>query len=331
MKKVRLIDIAKEVGVSTVTVHNALTGNKGISDDLREQIRGVAQRMGYNYPTALQKKELESVRKIGMLISERYLAEYTTYYWKIYQEIAMSAIELKCMVPAEILKHEQEDTGILPQMLTGDTVDGLIILGEVSRSYIERLKREIKIPLVFLDFYDRELADDAVIADNFYGMYRMTQYLLNRGFHQLAYVGSIHATSSIMDRFCGFYRALLERGEPLWRQWIIEDRDSIGNICIELPEKMPEAFVCNCDLTAGKLMQMLQERKIQVPRDVSVVGFDNYVYPGYMDWKITSYQVDTKKMVQLALEKVFRQIKDPDTRHSLEVVSGYIVEKESVR
>lgn len=329
MKKIRLVDIGKELGVSAVTVHNALTGNKGVSEELREKIYRTAQKMGYYPPQS--KKEGESVKKICMLISERYLAEYTTYYWKMYQEIAMAATECQCMVPAEILKHEQERNNILPQMLVEGMADGIIVLGEVSRTYMEELKRELEVPLVYLDFYDRELASDAVIADNFYGMYRMTQYVLDKGLRKLVYVGSIHATSSIMDRYCGFCRAMLEYGLPVSERWVMEDRDSIGNIQIQLPEELPDAFVCNCDLTAGTLVQLLLEKGIRVPEDVSVVGFDNYSYPGIRTVQITTYEVDTRKMAQLALAKIVRQINDGDGKHSLEVVSGNIVEKESVR
>jgi len=330
MKKVRLVDIAEELGVSAVTVHNALSGNKGVGEELRERITRTAQRMGYYVP-AQQKTESQPIRKICMLISERFLAEYTTYYWKVYQEIAMAAVEYGCMVPAEILKHEQEDNNILPQMLIKGMIDGMIVLGEVNASYLRELKKEIKVPLVYMDFYDRDLADDAVIADNFYGMYRMTQYLLDKGFRKLAFVGSIHATSSIMDRYCGFYRAMLAYGESPEKQWVLEDRDSIGNIHIDLPEKLPEAFVCNCDLTAGTVIRLLEEKGVKVPEDVSVVGFDNYSEPGFQNQKITTYEVDTRKMSRLALMKVLRKIEDPQERHSLEVVTGSVIEKESVR
>ena len=55
----------------------------------------------------------------------------------------------------------------------------------------------------------RKLAEDAVISDNFYGMYLLTELLFERGYRKLAYVGSIHRTSSIMDRYCGFHKAML--------------------------------------------------------------------------------------------------------------------------
>ena len=175
------------------------------------------------------------------------------------------------------------------------------------------------------------IAKDAVIADNFHGMYLMTEYLYEHGLTKLAFVGSIHFSSSIMDRYCGFSKAVLEHRDVTPAEWILEDRDERGQIEIHLPEQMPEAFVCNCDLTAGLLMLELEKRGISVPEDVSVVGFDNYLYPGFPDLKITSYEINTKAMVKVALEKALKQIRGAASGKNMEIVSGQIVPKESVK
>ena len=71
MGKVRLADIAEKVGVSTVTVHNALSGQKGVSGDLRERILKVAAEMGYEGVNKDKKSgESGSIQKIGVLIAE---------------------------------------------------------------------------------------------------------------------------------------------------------------------------------------------------------------------------------------------------------------------
>ena len=332
MAKVRLADIAERVGVSTVTVHNALSGQKGVSDELRRQIIALADEMGYRQNTAAAKRERgRSLKNIGIIISEKYLAEYTTFYWKMYQEMALIATDKGCMTAVEILKHETEEKLILPKVVSEDTVEGLVIMGKISKEYIHFLKRGTGKPVIFLDFYDKELSADSVIADNFYGMYLMTEYLFEQGLRKMAYVGSIQATSSIMDRYCGFQKALWEHGEELPREWLIADRDEMGDIMFELPENLPEAFVCNCDLVAGKLILMLEERGIRVPEDISVVGFDNYLYPGFPDKHITSYEVNTKVMVRVALEKVLKRLRNPESGRGLDIVSGHIVEKESVK
>ena len=119
--------------------------------------------------------------------------------------------------------------------------------------------------------------------------------------------------------------------QVLPEEWLIEDRDEKGTTNITLPQHMPEAFVCNCDLTAGILILELEKQGYRVPKDISVVGFDNYLYPGFPDKKITSYEVNTLVMVKVALEKALKQIKNPVSGRGLSIVSGKIMEKESVR
>lgn len=334
MGKVRLVDIANEVGVSTVTVHNALTGQKGVSEILREQIQRTAEELGYENHKKVKEAEEQSgdFQKIGVLIAERYLGNHTTYYWKLYQELALAATEKQCYTTIETLKNgEGEQLLKLPQMVVQNKVEGLIIIGEINKEYIRKLREAVSMPVVFLDFYDRELARDAVIADNFYGMYQMTEVLFERGLEEIGFIGSIYATSSIMDRYCGFMKAMTEHRKNIHPEWLIEDRDRNGIVEFELPKRLPKAFVCNCDLVAGMLINKLNARGLRVPEDISVVGFDNFLYPGYADMKITTYEVNTKAMVRVAIKKLMKQFKNPNSGRGLEIVSGHVVLKNSVQ
>lgn len=334
MGKVRLMDIAEKVGVSTVTVHNALSGQKGVSEKLREEILAAAEELGYENHKKQKPKEEQTgdFQKIGVLIAEKYLGNHTTYYWKIYQELALAATEKQCYTTIETLKnHEEQGAYKLPQMVLQNKVEGLIIIGEIDKRYIRKLKEATSIPIVFLDFYDSELAQDAVIVDSFYGMYLMTKVLFDRGFEEIGFIGSIYATSSIMDRYCGYMKAMTEHRKNIHPEWIIEDRDENGIVEFELPKRLPKAFVCNCDLVAGMLVSKLNARGLKVPDDVSVVGFDNFLYPGYADMKITTYEVNTKAMVRVAIKKLMKQFRNPGSGRGLEIVSGHVVMKNSVR
>lgn len=338
MRKVRLSDIAEKVGVSTVTVHNALTGNKGVSESLRMQIVQVAGEMGYEAPVSSdrEREETQQARfyKIGVLIAENYLAEYATYYWKMYQDLSLVATEKRCYTTIEVLKKTAEKQTLeMPVILKEHSVDGLIIIGYIDRNYIRAVKGYTDIPVVFLDFYDSEIAGDSVIADNFYGMYRMTELLFDQGMEEIGFIGSIYATSSIMDRYCGFMKAMLEHRKKVPQEWIIEDRDELGQVDFELPNRLPQAFVCNCDLVAGVLVNKLEERGLKVPRDISVIGFDNFLAPGlgFTDLKITSYEVNTRAMAKVAVDKLLKQLRNPKKGRTLEIVSGQVRWKNSVR
>lgn len=333
MAKVRLADIAERTGVSTVTVHNALAGNKGVSYELREEIQAVAREMGYQaLPAKKAEKETGEFRTIGVLIAENYLAQYTTFYWKMYQELAVVATDKHCFTAVEVLKKEDEKRTLrMPSCIEEKQVDGLIVLGEIDKNYIRKLKLMSQVPVVFLDFYDKELAEDAVVTDNFYGMFLMTEFLFEQGIDELGFVGSVFATSSIMDRYCGFMKSMMLHGKNIHPEWVIEDRDEVGQMGFELPKKLPKGFVCNCDLAAVMVMEQLQQRGIRVPEDISVIGFDNYLYPGLADRKITTYEVNTRAMTKVALEKVLKQIRNPKSGRGMDVVSGHMVIKRSVK
>lgn len=334
MGKVRLADIAAKVGVSSVTVHNALAGQKGVSEKMRREILKTAEEMGYRQDSGARKKGQADggFRTIGVLISERYLARFSTYYWKMYQELSLAATEKQCYTAIEVLKKEAERTTMeLPGIVTNDSIDALIIIGEIDKGYVRHLKKKMEKPLVFLDFYDKEIADDAVIADNFQGMYQMTELLFDQGFREIGFIGSIYATSSIMDRYCGFMKSVLEHRAEVPKEWVIDDRDELGQMGFELPKRLPQAFACNCDLVAGMLITKLKERGCRVPEDISVVGFDNYLEPGYADMRITTYEVNSRNMVKVALDKILKQLRNPERGRSLEIISGRIVWKNSVK
>ena len=333
MQKVRLADIAQRLGVSTVTVHNALSGRKGVSDQMRAKILKTAKEMGYeSAPASKKKKETEKVWNIGVLIAENYLAQHATYYWKMYQEFALAAVEKQCYTTIEALKKDAEvNTLEIPDAFRGKNVDALAVIGEIDTRYLQKLRQEMQMPLVFLDFYNVEIANDAVVADNFHAMYQMTELLFAQGLEDLAFVGSIDATSSIMDRFCGFMKAMITHHKTIADEWMIRDRDEMGNIRFELPEYMPQAFVCNCDLIAGMLIAKLEAAGYRVPEDISVVGFDNFTYPGYTKTKITTYEVDMKAMTKKALDKILKQLRSPGRSRSMDVISGHIRWKNSVK
>ena len=191
-------------------------------------------------------------------------------------------------------------------------------------------------PLVFLDFYEKSPEVDCFISDSFYGTYLLTEYLLERGHRDVAFVGTIHATESITDRYLGFQKAMMERGLEVPMDHVIPDRDrEVGTndnyYKLALPKKMPTAFVCNCDVTAGILIRNLKEQGLRVPEDVSVTGFDNYPGEKELGAAVTTYAVDLQAMAGAAVRSLIRQMKGENVKKGIHVIEGALVEKGSVK
>jgi len=333
-KTVKLADIAKRLEVSVVTVSNALSGQKGVSEAVRQQIVEIAEEMGY------QGKNMSVQRKkrkvcVGVVVAERFLNRGTSFYWALYQELTKIAQRAKCFVMFEVLTNEDEENEVMSLFLREEQVDGLIILGQLNNHYLEYLKKHIRFPMVCLDFYAEDIHMDAIISNNFYGMYQMTNYLIDEGHRKIYYVGTVLANSSITDRCFGYQKALLEHGIKWEPSWIIPDRDiQDGVINVKLPEELPTAFVCNCDLVACDVVRALQDKGYEVPNDISVVGFDNFFYEGYCDVEITTHEVDMKKMAQMAIERILYRLEHPlekGSKASLQIAMGRMIIKKSVR
>lgn len=329
-KEVRLADIAKQFGVSVVTVSNALAGQKGVSEELRTKIKQVAAEMGYQVRgTAVSSKKILNV---GVIIGEKYLGPYPSYYWKVYQELSLIAGLHNCVILFEVLRHEREAALELPLFAMEQQIQGLIVIGEIGRPYLEFLHEQPDFPMVLVDFMMQGMGCPSVMADNYYGMYKMVNYLIEQGHKEIAYVGTLLASNSITDRYFGYRKALMERGLEMNPDWVLQDRTMEGQIGnIQLPDRMPTAFACNCDLTASVLVNLLESRGYRIPEDISIVGFDNYLYEGLCDTSITSYEVDIKEMVRCAIKIVVSLAECGKAPADMRMVSGCVVEKESVR
>ncbi len=336
-KTVKMADIAKVMGVSTVTVSKALSDQKGVSEELRAKIKYKAEEMGYKPASARWREPAGSGASytFGVIVSDRFLAKYESFYWNLYQEVATAAVQRGCFTMLEVLSVQDEESLVMPRLLQGRKTEGLIIIGNLHKEYLHRLIEQVDIPFVLLDFSDPNGSYDAVISNGYFGMYRMTNYLFDMGHRRIAFVGNIFFTDSITDRFFGYVKALSEHGVEVRHEWIMQDRNpetgrSDGSFAWKLPKEMPTAFVCNNDVAAAMLVDHLEREGYQVPRDISVVGYDNYQPPGLCDVRITTYEVDMREMARQTVQNMIRKLSGEPYRRGVIIVDGKMIYKDSV-
>ena len=329
MAEVKMKDIAAAVGVSVVTVSNALSGRKGVSEDVRQLVEKTARDMGYN-----QKKPEKPSQSgvIGVIASEKYITVGNSFYWAMYQNVVYEASKLQSVTMLEIVTFEAEKKEELPKLMRERAISGLIIIGWMSKSYVEKIVGAAGVPIVLLDFQMKGIRCDAVMSSNYVGMYKMTRYLLDRGHKEIAFVGSIRANENIMDRYYGYKKAMMEAGAREWEDWVLEDRDLVEGLSrVEIPKHMPTAFVCNSDWAAGLLYNELTGRGFRVPEDVSIVGYDNYLYGNPFAEKLTTYNVDMKQMARQAVKLLKGKMKGDDKYWGTRYIDSVVIERQSVK
>ena len=320
-------DIGREAGVSAVTVSKALAGKPGMSEDVRARIVRIAQELGYSYPEQ-DAQRLKSNLDIGILIPEAYFAA-NSFYSVLYKKLVTCLSDRGHFGILELLTEADEAALRPPQLMTARHVDGLILLGEPSKEYY-RMMGGLNRPIVFLDFYDEHGSADAVVGDSVYGGYRLTSHLIKNGHRDIGFVGNVRATSSIMDRYLGYCRAMFLHDLPIREEWTIRDRDGRNNLIdLVLPDELPTAFVCNCDLVASRLIAALRARGLDVPGDVSVTGYDDFTDAAPTDIELTTFRVDTDAMIELAVKAMAERCSGSHKPFGRTVVAGQPVYRRS--
>lgn len=332
---VKMLDIAVKLGVSVVTVSNALAGRDGVSAELRQKICETADEMGYkpsNTKTSRKRPAMPAAGStVGIITSERFVGPKGTFYWELTALISnkLSAMNISTMY--ECISGESEKNGILPNMVTENKVDAVIVIGQIHRSYSSAIS-QISLPLIFVDFYDNRFKVDSVNSDSYHGGYVLTDYLVEMGHTKIGFIGTINATSSINDRFLGYMKCLIESHLDYRPEWTISDRNERGILHdkLDFPEEMPTAFVCNCDETAFRVINALKSKGVRVPEDISVVGYDNYVVSNICIPTITTIEVNLDKMASASVGLIMRKLENPGYSGGRRIISGDLIIKESV-
>ena len=107
-KSVKLADIAAILNVSTVTVSKALSDQKGVSEEMREKIKSLAQEMGYKSPSSAKLAKARKSYNVGVIISDRYFDWHDSFYWQMYQEVATKAVSKECFTMLEMISPQSE-------------------------------------------------------------------------------------------------------------------------------------------------------------------------------------------------------------------------------
>ncbi len=325
--RIRMSDIAEKMGVSVVTVSNALSGKKGVSRDLRDRIIEEALSMGYPY-ISHEPKNIRNTSNIGILVSEKFIQEHSIYQ-KIYQSVLLSASARSFSTSMETVPVNMDNSLYLPRLVQNHTVDGIILLGETDPQIVDKI-RSLNIPYVFLDSYNLGDNSDAVLSENMNGSFQLTSLLIQEGHQDIRFLGSINDSSNTLDRYTGYLRALTNNNFHQADISPIPDRDNQGKfIPLQLPSKMPDAFVCSCDEIAYHLIILLIEKGYRIPQDVSVVGFNDSIFAALCQPPLTTFRADVDMMGKTAINLLIDKIEEKPIYHGKIILKSEMILRSS--
>jgi LacI family transcriptional regulator len=330
-KRSTLQDIANLAGVTKVTVSKALRNQEGVSESVKSRILEIANSLSYNYALSSRIYRSNCTNNIAVLVPEVFMDKEEIFYTSIFKYLCGEAIKRNHFVILNVVTKKDEDHLTRPAVCNENKVDAVIILGQLHENYVESIK-SYGFPVILLDFHYPNIGLDCIVTDNIEGMYNATRYLIDRGHSDIGFVGNVKLTSSIRDRYLGYYKALIEEGITINNNNIVIEKDDFNiDTDIQLPKEMPTAFVCNSDYAAIRLMEKLAESHYSVPNDVSIIGFDDTLYSITSHPQLTTVSVNRRSLAENAVTMILDQILNAKLIPRKLIVTTTIIERDSVR
>ncbi|HYP02349.1 MAG TPA: LacI family DNA-binding transcriptional regulator, partial [Pyrinomonadaceae bacterium] len=275
----RIKDVAREAGVSTATVSHVINKTRYVSDETRARVLAAIERCGY-YPNA-HARSLASGRSntLGLIISDI----SNPFFPELVKSIERAAFERGYDLILSNTNYEPERTSRYVQRLIERKVAGVALMtSELDGALLGELARR-RVCVVFLDLGSAGQCMNNVVVDYDTGIEEAIAHLVSLGHREIAFVGGPPHLRSAEKRLDAF-RASLARHLPRVEPQVYDGdfkleggRRAAGELLARGGER-PTAVVVANDMMALGVMQELRERGVEVPGDVSVVGFDDIAF-----------------------------------------------------
>ena len=303
---VRLKDIARDLGVSVVTVSKVLRGNADIGEETR---RRVLKRMKeLNYQPNMMARGLASGRTytVGLVVPDLvhpFFAEFAKSLSGVLRDSNHALILTSSEEDPEVERHEI-------RTLLRRGVDVLLIAScQPSLRNFYELGDE-RTPYLLFDRNFPHLAAHFIGSDDVQVGEMATRHLAEIGRTRIAHIGGKN-TSPSFDRLRGYRNALAASGLTAPENYVIERErveekgDDAGFQAMQellLLDPRPDAVFCYNDLTAVGAMEATLQAGLRVPEDIAFIGCGNFRYADYLRVPLSSVDQGTAEMGRIAGE-----------------------------
>ncbi|MGI5988018.1 MAG: LacI family DNA-binding transcriptional regulator [Dysosmobacter sp.] len=329
MKNVTLKDVAKAAGVSYATVSRALSGSPQIGSDTRERIIKLCDEMGYTTNYVARSMVMKKTDLIGLVvpsIDNQFMAELAYY-----AEMSARSHGYNIMLCNSGPDLKQEKTVV--KLLLGRQVDGILIVPQSPDTYENIRAFTDQVPTVFLSENLRDQPQSYVAADNSHGTYIGTRYLYELGHREILYFGRRHSTTHQL-RAEGYMKACRELG--LREQYFNSEfpRSSIANgyqLARELFSKpiTYTAIFASTDSNALGILKAADEMHIDIPRQLSLIGFDNIPSTALPRIELTTIEQPKREMAVQAVDMLRDKIENGTQGYVHQILMPSLVKRSS--
>jgi LacI family transcriptional regulator len=307
---VRIQDVAAAAGVSVSTVSRVLNGKDDVAPETFENIQRVINELGYTSSLAAKSMRSRNTNVIGLVVPDLEQA----FCLKVVKGInrAIEQLEYDLLVYTGGSSTDRSWTVREQQhvsLLNGSITDGIIVVTPTAKTFPTHY------PLVAVDPHLDSADFPAVIATNRFGAMSAMTYLLSLGHRRIGFIGGRPDLQSATRRLQGYKDSLSKANIPFDPDLVqVGDfTEETGYRCAQkllaLPVRPTAIFAAN-DKSAIGAIKAITEVGLQVPEDISVVGFDNIEEASFVNGGLTTVDQFIEEMGRVAVEMLVNLIQN---------------------
>jgi len=307
-----IFEVAKQAGVSASTVSRTFNSPHLITDKTKKRVLEAAEQVNYRPPRSRAPRSNQE--PLHATLGFHFFAEgphdklqRNAFYSQVLAGALSEAADLEVqLVLSSSCRHDSEAP--LPRALQNRSLAGALLVGapnpEIVKEFTDNLGN-----LVFVDSRDPSGEHDSIVTDNFSGALAAAQYLIGLGHRRIGFVSGLDDVDSFIERMNGYVCAHFQAGLPFDRSFVLRKHDDEIYACLRRPDR-PTAFMGANDESALVVLQICQELGLHIPRDVSLVGFDDLDFAARMVPALTSVHVPIGNLGRLGVRRLYAKIVD---------------------
>ncbi len=336
MARSTLKDVAELAGVSAATVSYVLSGKRTISDETRVRVMDAIEKLDYVPDLNARSLSMRDSKLIGVVVPQTEPGERLMFQNSFYSEVLGSIEYFARQRGYHILISATDANESYLTLAKQRNLDGIIVIGMYPDAFYHEMKKT-QIPIVLIDSYCDDHYYHNIRIDDAYGSYLATRHLLEQGHRDIAFfVGQIKENGVMTKRLLGYTQALAEYSLPLRKEYLFEgqiDYESGVRLSGRLLESglHATAIVAAADILAIGAMKGLFEKRLRVPEDYSVVGFDDLEISQYLTPGLTTVKQQISLKGQKAVELLLKHIEDPALPKQEEILPLELIRRGSVK
>ena len=311
-----LKDIALRTGVNISTVSRALNNSSEIGEKTKERIRRVAKQISYIPDITAKALAGKGTKSIGVIVPEISSNYYAMILNCIEQELKLKGYSLIVGMAHHDCRSEQHYL----EVFSNRRVDGMILAGSMNKGIninLDEIRQKSDIPIVLVHAFIPYRKYDYISVDDIYGIDAAIKLLKSQGHRRLGYIADELSSKfriskirnaislnglSMEERHIKIGKEMYEVGGYIQMKRLLREKD------------LPTAILASYDYIAIGAIKAMSENGIHVPKDMSIIGYDNIRESPFLVCPLTTISPPVEEMVKISIQIMHKKIQDKSFR-----------------